>query len=374
MRVLVHAGYVRSEPWEGSSWVGRIAGGLAGRGHRVLVACDGLDDEAALRGCGVGVEVFRRERGRLDARPGPFVAWSRDVRSREAGSRVLSLTGLVEGEVWLAVDAGAAAGATGLFRTMPVLSAGLELVHHPWVMARALAERGAARRGLALGSVRLCFGEGGGGRVGIGYAGRPATRDGAARSRVRRLLRIEDSACVVAASLGALRRGALRGLMGGVAGARRAHPGLVLVAMTERPTEVTRAAEEVGCASGVVVIGMTGRVGDVLSASDGAAAVGGSGGVGSGRFIADALSSGLWVASSSGASGVSLLRREGSGGEIVHPDDPGRWAAALSGMVGRTGGIVAGLEEASVIGRIERALEGVGGARAVQPGGVGVVE
>jgi hypothetical protein len=207
VRILIVAEYPRCLPTSPARWVGLIAGQLERRGHGVQLALDGTDD-AGLTGR-FRTSLFRPLRTHLGAEPRSFARWA--SRQMPEADVCLSLTGIVRGDVTLALEPRASRAMLRLARGLKPHSAILEIGHRPWLPLVALAERRPTpiRRAPGVAPVRASFGgDQSTGVRGLGFASRfdppdassPAPPDSSSdplRAHARGLLGIPHSARAV---------------------------------------------------------------------------------------------------------------------------------------------------------------------------------
>ncbi|MDX2017399.1 MAG: hypothetical protein SFY95_07140 [Planctomycetota bacterium] len=171
MRILIVAEYPRCLPTSPARWVGLIAEHLLRRGHEVRLALDGTDDASLVSK--FETSLFRPLRTHLGAEPRAFARWA--AKQAAHADACLSLTGIVRGDVTLALEPRASRAMLRLARGLKPHSALLEIAHRPWLPLVALAERRPTpiRRVRGADPIRASFGgDQSTGVRGLGFASR----------------------------------------------------------------------------------------------------------------------------------------------------------------------------------------------------------
>ncbi|MCC6675694.1 MAG: hypothetical protein IT436_00995 [Phycisphaerales bacterium] len=339
MKILILAEYIRRMPWSSSAWAGELARGLSARGHEVTIACDGLDDPAALEG--LGLRVRRPVRTVRGSDPIGFQRWAFAMRKRMSDHASISLTPWCAGDVWIRLDADSTAAIFRSLRANRPLTALLELAHCPWILAALNAEARAVRTAGPVRQLRFAANAAEDESHALLFASRLPRPDEAQvllwRARVREALGINPSREVLLLSAMEVDAPALEAFLAGVARLRRRGPGIspVVLAASRRSYSVSRAAARAGCEPGTVRhIGSTARIECALAACDAAVVPGPDRGASAGaRFLADALRTGRPVLAHRKAPGASLLEPAHFGtaplGLLTDAGTAENWAALL---------------------------------------------
>lgn len=331
MRVLLICEYVSATRWAGSAWAVDICAGLSARGHRVVVACDGLDNPSVLA---PGVPLLRDRPRRADHRsPLAFGRWADRLVRRGSQDVSLSLSPLAGADVWCPVEAGARAHLRRLLRQKGPASLFMGVTHKTWLPTALLAERLVTRRGslMPIGIEPS--------RGGLGHASSldpPDDRD-ARRRRVRDAVGVSASRPVLVMSGVHHAHGGLREMFAGLAqieSRQRLQPPILLV-LGREGYSVHALARKAGCEHLVRLLGGSSRMADALVASDaGVAPLARSIDTSTGRFIADCLRLGVPVVAHPDAPGVQLLDPKRFGAAPVGITvSQGNWAEAIERML-----------------------------------------
>lgn len=379
MDILVLAEYIRSMPWANSAWPAWIASGLASRGHRVLLACDGLEDDRVLSG-GTGnlrVLVRRPRRTLRGAEPLGFARWCRELAASEPDQRTISFTRYAPADLWIPLGMGIVPTMVHAVRSHRPASAVMEVVHRPWAIQAWFAERRALELAERQGSRMGHFGDPPAGTNGIGLvfasalSPMDAEHTAEARRRIRQLLDIPDDAPVFVTSAVHADRPGLVNMLAGAARCRRSRTDDPVIVIAGRKTHtIRRACDRAHLGRGARIMGGTRRMDALLAASDAAIVYGTAGEAGrAGRFISDALRMGKPVVVQAGAIGAELVRGDATGetsaGLIVSDSSTAGWAAGIATAssaawraiaAARAQRIGAALGMDAMIGRIESAL------------------
>lgn len=334
-RVLLIADYVREQPWTESAWVPRIARALVERGHRVTVACDGVDETAVLEG--IELRVCRPRRSHRAANPLPFARWAAGIIETTPHDLSVSCTRLVAGDILMALDRpGWRSLRAGLARLAPAPAA-MALLDHRWLIQEYAAERRAARASTARGTQVLDA------AAVLGRAAAPTQErcgggaalrisDGAARARVRAALGVTD-ACRVVALLTTVKAGrGTRAMLEGLAHARRDGQDVMMLAAGRHPASLEAAARRSGTADGLRAVGMEVDIGMLLAAADAAAAPEPAGDWASGRWVREARARGAVVIAHPRASGAA---EHGTSAGWVSARSVQEWASAFRALDGK---------------------------------------
>lgn len=339
MKICIVTEYVRRFPWSAGRWAADLGHALAARGHRVTVACDGVEDPTLFS----GVDLLVRRPGRTwrGSDPRGFQTWG--LGESAGHDATLSLTPLVPGDLWAPISHRAGGLVRHLVRSHSPVSAFMELAARPWLpaamLAEARAETMAARGGRTL-IARIGRVSCRGSVVPLGYASRlkPLTdaEHRAARGAVRGLLGVSaERALVLISAVHPYRPGLDRFLRGFVRAREELgdHAPLLLV-MGRRTVPVHAAARRAGASRFVRFLGGTARPELAFAAADLAAAPWSAlGERGTGRFVADALRLSVPVLASGAATGSELVRPEHFGtpelGTVVDGNREEEWASAI---------------------------------------------
>lgn len=364
--ILVIAEYIRSMAWSSSIWAARLARELAEQGHRVLVACDGIED-AAVFGTShprLTLEIRRPLRKLRASDPLGFAPWSDQRRAAHPSARSISFTRYAAADVWIPLGHGIVTTLTRAVRAHRPATAAMELLHRPWAIQAFLAERRTLRVGRSIGCARGMLGQEGGGHdagdfreIPLGFASAlvppPADARAALRERTRALLGIPPHALLLAASAVHTDRPGLAEMLDGLS-LVHAHSGEAphLLLVGRKTHTLARACERAGIRHAVHLLGGTDRMDAVLGAADLAVATGRvHDPAATGRFIADALRMGLPVLAAASAAGASLLRSptgaETSAGLMVDPADPSHWRSSIEIAASPAWRAIAGAKAAS---------------------------
>lgn len=309
MNILVLAEYIRRQAWSPSAWAVDVARGLAGRGHDVLIACDGLEDPGLLDG--LAVRIRRPLRTHRSADPVRFQRWAEAIRREERHRASISLTPWCAGDLWIRLDAQRAGAILRSISTRNPLSFALEIAHRPWLIAGWLAEARALRRAGRARRLHIDARPEEDEAHALLHASRlirPEEPELARwRAEVRAVLGLGDSRPVLLLSAVDVDHAALDAFLRALA--QRPDHRAVLLAAGRRAWTVAEAAARAGCRPGVVRhLGTTGRIELALAACDAAVIPwpdrGGSAGA---RFLADALVMGRPVLAHRGTPGADLL-------------------------------------------------------------------
>ena len=308
-------------PWTAPWLCVPLAAALAKAGHEVEVVADGLESGVA-QAAGVHIRVLSPMSTPLGTSPTRFLAQLAPlVGQRE----VISLTGRLAAPRWLPLDEPPGSMAARLCRERSALSAALECIHHPHLLAEGLAWRRAARLASRRGWSSQSLGDpsrGGLGAVSRIDNGLRTTPRDAARSCLaidgRRAILVSAADDSVA-RLGPVFRGLAR--LGANA------PQLLILG--HRAASISRLAHAEGVAAHVRTLGLTKAPARVFEAADAALGLPRCGhSSGGGGFIADALACGLPVAADPDASGSWMLGES----DIVKNGD---WSKAIAGLLSK---------------------------------------
>jgi len=330
MRVLVLIERVRRMPWHHSRWAVQIARGLAGRGHSVTLACDGISDpEETGR---VRLVVRRPPSSLLKRQPLRFAAWARGLVNGGGHDASLSLTPLADADVWAPVGPPEHDEAARLVRAN-VVSAALNGLTRPWIPAGVIAASDAQRRARVtqpivarIGRVRPAPGE-----TALGCAATldPTEHLDALRRRARAILGIAGEVLVIAMAITHHERPGLGELIPALGPALRGS-GAELLVVTTGPRTMHERLRRTGVR--VHVLGTTTRPAIFLAASDVVVVPQTAGPGATGRLVADAVRAGRPVLCARGASGDGLIDSPApdspAPGRIVVPIARG-WLGAL---------------------------------------------
>lgn len=334
MRILAIVEYVREGGWRVDRWAPVVTRSLAGRGHEVILACDGGHD---LEVFGASRVVARNpRRTRTGSRPFALRAWVERVRREESPDVTLSLSPIVPGDVWAPVGLGPLGDAADVLRTMSPVSALVELLHRPWLLqATWLARTAWSRSGVrARLGVTQAFGADGWVALGAGSAlDRP---DDVSLQRLRVLTRsvlgiAEDARCILFSGVHPARPG----LASALAGAGRAceRGGAVTVLAGRSAMSIRRSCP--GVERWARFVGHTTRMEALLAACDVAAIPGADPRAWStGRFAADALRVGRPIVGTPASPGVDLGAPHAR--QIIPTDDADSWALGFEEMLSAT--------------------------------------
>ncbi len=339
MNIVVVTEYLRAKPWATARWACAIAAGLAERGHRVTVLCDGAETTTPFGNAEV---VQRRPTRRHTARqPMRFARWAREQIATRNPDAAISCVRTVATAHWLAVGPRVVDEFDDLLAKRSPVSLALSLAHQPWLAHAWVAERRARWGGHAARCPTF-----------LGFASMLEWIDDATlaerRHRARRALRLAGR--VMIASVTDPDRGELVRVLKATDAA-----GATLLIAGSRAHAVARWAEDVGLAHRVRSVGPTSRMDDALAAADVAVASGRRDRTA--RFAADALRVGRPVVVAGDGASARLT--------AAHPDAAfmaeGDWRAALerafddaSQAAARTAGPMLGFD--AWLERLEREL------------------
>lgn len=348
MNITILTEYVRGFVWSPTAWTADLAHALAQRGHRVTVACDGLEEPAMF--AGIDLIVRRPHRTLRGSDPLGFHNWAASLRDASLNYRAdatISLTPLAPGDLWMPLSTSTMAELAPMLRAHTPVSAVLEVLARPWLPAAFLAESRARRTHpstrilAALGQL-----ESRGQVRALGFASRFTPHDPELRHRLRaqtrELLGISPDRPVVLLSAVHANRPGLSTLLAGFAGLRRrgaVNPPLLLV-MGRRAHHVHRAADRANCPDGLRFLGGTARADAAFAAADLAVAPWSlSMGSPTGRFIADSLRLGVPVLAHRLAPGAELIEpahfgTPELGATLEHPTAH-QWQESLGEYLGR---------------------------------------
>lgn len=323
--------YVSASRWAGSAWAVDICKGLCARGHRVVVAAEGMDDPEMLL---PGVALLRGHPRRADhRRPFAYARWARRLVRRGSQDVSLSLSPLVRADVWSPVEMDAGMYLARLLRQKGPASMFMGLTHTTWLPAALLAERLVTRHGIhaPIGTNPS--------RGGLGFASalsEPDDRDGL-RRRVREIIGISPSRPILAMSGVHHANAGLQDMLAGLAKVEAASAGQapILLVLGREGYSVHARARRAGCEHLVRLLGGSSRLDAALVAADaGIAPLARTDDACTGRFIADCLRLGLPVVAHAEAPGVELVEPKQFGtapvGFIVHNAD---WADAFERLL-----------------------------------------
>lgn len=347
MRILILSEFVRRFPWSGGLWAAHLSAALAGRGHEVTAACDGLEDPTAFAGVRLLVRSPLRGHRKLD--PRAFAQWGRSLVASAEFDGAISMTPLVPAHLWAPV----APTAAGLVRTLinvhGAIGSVLELASRGWIPAAMMAESRAReewhsyseRRGWVVG--HLGTNSAPGGTIPLGFASRfeRLTSDdrAALRRDVRRVLGIPEGHAVVLISAVHPEREGLAGLLGGIAQLTSAGQKVIPVIAGRRTHIIAKAAQKAGCWNATRIIGGTDRMDALLAGADIAVSPWRHTGPSGGRFVADALRLGCPVLARKGSPGAELVEPEFFGtpevGGVISGPEPEAWSRAAGDALSR---------------------------------------
>ncbi len=365
--ILVIAEYIRSMPWSNSIWAARLARQLAEQGHRVLVACDGIEDAAVLRAAHprLTLEIRRPLRKLRASDPLGFARWAQQLRAAHPSARSVSFTRYAAADAWIPLGHAIVTTLTRAVRAHRPATAAMELLHRPWAIQAFVAERRVLREGRSIRGARATLGREGVSsdtgewrEVPLGFASAlvppPAEARAALRERTRALLGIPPHALLLAASGVHTDRPGLPQMLAGLSleHARAADaPHMLLVG--RKTHTLARMCERAGVRHVVHLLGGTDRMDAVLAAADLAVATSRvHDPAATGRFIADALRMGVPVLAAAPAAGACLLRSssasETSAGLVIDPADPGHWREGLHIAASPAWRVIAGAKAAAI--------------------------
>lgn len=347
MKITILTDYVRGFVWSPTAWAADLGHALAARGHRVTVACDGLEDPSVFTG--LSLVVRRPERTLRGSDPLGFLDWSCELGKYVPADATISLTPLAPGDLWMPLSPSTLAELVPSLRAHTPVSALLEILARPWLPIALLAES-RAHRGLhgrpapfvaALGRL-----ESRGGVHALGYASRFARPDTDRRrdlrDQTRRLLGISPDRPVVLLSAVHAKRPGLSTMLAGFASLRRnATPNApLLLVMGRRAHHLHREAARADGVEGLRFLGGTARADAAFAAADLAVAPwSASMGSSTGRFIADALRLGVPVVAHRQAPGAELIEPAHFGtpeiGSLLEHPTAHDWQAALGDYLSR---------------------------------------
>jgi glycosyltransferase involved in cell wall biosynthesis len=376
VKILMLCEYVRQTPWSGSAWATHLAPGLAGLGHDVVVACDGLDDPALV----APAQVLCRDRARRaeHRRPSHFASWARRLVRDGPQDASLSLSPCVGADVWCPVEPAAGMYVDQVLQRRNPASLAMAMTHMTWLPGALLAERRALATRAAPSPIGVSPHDGG-----MGYASAfdaPGAREREdVRRSVRALLGVSQDRQLLVMSGVHQSRGGLSAMLEGLAGvgASRETMAPILLVMGREGYSVHAIARRQGCERQIRLLGGTNAAHDAIAGADAALApIPATDRQASGRFIADCLRLGVPVVADADAPGAALLSPTTFGtapvGLIVEGADPARWARAIDQILSRewlepsrraAADVGATLSMDALLRRIERALDDASGRR-----------
>ena len=330
MKVFVLIERVSRAPWHHSRWAVWIARGLGGRGHSVTLACDGISDPSEV---GRVRLVVRRPPFPMHKRqPLRFAAWARQLMTDGGFDVALSLTPLVDADVWAPIGPPEHAEAARLVRPN-VVSAVMNGLIRPWIPSGVITASDATRRAriarpiiARIGRVRAAPGE-----TALGCAATldPGEHLDALRRRTREILGIARDTVVLAMAITHHDRPGLGELVPALGPTLRGS-GAELLVVTTGPRTVHERLRRTGVRAHV--LGTTTRAAIFLAACDVMVVPQTAGAGATGRLVADAVRAGRPVLCARGASGDDLIdapvRGSPAPGRVVVPIARG-WMGAL---------------------------------------------
>lgn len=288
MNVVVITEYLRAKPWATGRWACAIASGLADRGYRVTVLCDGTETTRPFG----DVEIVERHATRRHTQRQPlrFARWARaqlDARSPDAA---ISCVRTVPTDHWFPVGPRVVDEFDDLLSKRSPVSFALSLAHQPWLPQALLAERLARSPG----HTPRC-------PTAFGFASGLGRDDDAALARRREHARdkMNLSGRVVVVSATDPQRHDI-GLLLECVDVLDA----TLLVVGARAHSLATWADDIGCAHRVRSVGPTSRMADVLAAAD--VAVVPTARNGTARFAADALRVGRPVVCAAGGASAQF--------------------------------------------------------------------
>lgn len=288
MNIVVVTEYLRAKPWATGRWACAIAAGLAERGHRVTVLCDGTETTTPFG----DVEVVQRNplRRHTQRQPLRFARWAHAQTEHRSPDVAISCVHTVATHHWFPVGPWVVDEFDDLLGKRSPVSFALSLAHQPWLPQAWVA----ARRARSLGHTPRS-------PTAIGFVSMLDRDDDAAlaarRARAREVLGLSGRVVVVSAT-DPQRRDITRLLE-----AVDALDAMLLIA-GGRAHAITTWADENKFSHRVRSVGPTSRMADVLAAAD--VAVVPSPSDGTARFAADALRVGRPVICAAGGASARL--------------------------------------------------------------------